>query len=511
MDKLVEAAKAEGQLNVIALPPDWANYGAIIKAFEEKYDIKVNSAQPDAASQDEINAANQQKGKSTAPDVFDLGQSVALANTAMFAPYKVATWDDIPSAYQDPDGKWVNDYGGYMSIGFDSAKVPPVTGVADLLKPEYRGGSRSTGIRPRPARRSPACSWWHWRRADPPTTSLPASNSSPSSSKRAISCPSTRPRRPSSPARPRWSSTGTTPTPRRPRSCRAGRCWCRRTPQSPVTTTRRSTRTRRIRGRAAVAGVPVQRRRPEPLRGRRRSSRPRRQHGGRRQARQGRGRLHADRARSGHSPQPEADRGGHQVSGGQLGEGDRLSRSMPGHSVARRVRDALPLLPFVAVVTVFLIVPTVTVIVMAFFADGSFSLARIAHCSQVPRCRHWAERGALGEHRGARGGFRRGAVLVDREQPAVVDAAPVGARAVQRAGPVRRRGIGIRVPRDRRPQRRADAVGAGAPRVEPGRFGLAVWPARPDPGVHLLSDPAHGDRVHPRAGVACASSGARPR
>ncbi|MDR7287320.1 putative spermidine/putrescine transport system permease protein [Mycolicibacterium senegalense] len=42
------------------------------------------------------------------------------------------------------------------------------------------------------------------------------------------------------------------------------------------------------------------------------------------------------------------------------------------------MRDALPLLPFVAVVTVFLIVPTVTVIVMAFFADGSFSLDRIA-------------------------------------------------------------------------------------------------------------------------------------
>ena len=57
MDGLVEAAKAEGQLNVIALPPDWANYGAIIKAFEDKYGIKVNSAQPDANSQDEINAA----------------------------------------------------------------------------------------------------------------------------------------------------------------------------------------------------------------------------------------------------------------------------------------------------------------------------------------------------------------------------------------------------------------------------------------------------------------------
>lgn len=139
MDALVEAAKKEGELNVIALPPDWANYGAIIKAFSDKYGIKVTSAQPDAASQDEINAANQQKGKSSAPDVFDLGQSVALANTSMFAPYKVATWDDIAAAYKDPNGTWVNDYGGYMSIGFDSAKVPPVASVDDLLKPEYKG------------------------------------------------------------------------------------------------------------------------------------------------------------------------------------------------------------------------------------------------------------------------------------------------------------------------------------------------------------------------------------
>lgn len=139
MDKLVDAAKSEGQLNVIALPPDWANYGAIIDAFSKKYGIKVNSAQPDAASQDEINAANQQRGKSTAPDVFDLGQSVALANTGMFAPYKVATFDDIPAEFKDPDGTWVNDYGGYMSIGYDSAKVPAVANVDDLLKPEYRG------------------------------------------------------------------------------------------------------------------------------------------------------------------------------------------------------------------------------------------------------------------------------------------------------------------------------------------------------------------------------------
>src|ERR1044072_8943879 len=104
LDKLVEAAKKEGQLNVIALPPDWANYGEIIKAFGDKYDITVNSDQPDVASQDEINAATQLAGTDRAPDVFDLGPSVALANTDMFAPYQVETWAEMPSNLRDPDG-----------------------------------------------------------------------------------------------------------------------------------------------------------------------------------------------------------------------------------------------------------------------------------------------------------------------------------------------------------------------------------------------------------------------
>ena len=139
MDGLVKAAKAEGELNVIALPPDWANYKEIIDTFSSKYGIKVNSAQPDANSQDEINAANQQKGKSTAPDVFDLGQAIALANTNLYAPYKVATFDSIPEQFKDPDGTWVNDYGGYSSIGYDSAKVPEIKDFNDLLKPEFKG------------------------------------------------------------------------------------------------------------------------------------------------------------------------------------------------------------------------------------------------------------------------------------------------------------------------------------------------------------------------------------
>ena len=139
MEGLIAAAKAEGALNVIALPPDWANYGKLIPAFTAKYGIKVNSAQPDANSQEEITAATRLKGTDRAPDVFDLGQSVALANTSMFAPYKVATFDTIDAGFKDPDGTWVNDYGGYMSIGYDSKKVPDVKGVEDLLGADFKG------------------------------------------------------------------------------------------------------------------------------------------------------------------------------------------------------------------------------------------------------------------------------------------------------------------------------------------------------------------------------------
>ena len=138
LDKLVAAAKKEGTLNVIALPPDWANYGEIIKAYEAKYGIKVASATPDGSSQDEINAVKQLGTTTRAPDVMDMGGAVTVANTTLYAPYKVATWADIPDAQKDSTGLWVNDYGGYMSIGYDSAKLPEITAFTDLNKPAFK-------------------------------------------------------------------------------------------------------------------------------------------------------------------------------------------------------------------------------------------------------------------------------------------------------------------------------------------------------------------------------------
>ena len=52
----------------------------------------------------------------------------------------MATWDDIPAGNKDANGAWVNDYGGYVSIGCNAKLVAACpTTLADLAKPEYKG------------------------------------------------------------------------------------------------------------------------------------------------------------------------------------------------------------------------------------------------------------------------------------------------------------------------------------------------------------------------------------
>lgn len=144
MSKLIAAAKQEGTLNVIALPPTWANYGSILKTFTQKYGIKINSANPDGSSQDEVNAINREHGTANAPDVVDVGQAVALANLNLFAPYEVATWSSIPAAQKDSSGRWYNDYGGYMSVGY-SAKFGTITSLNQLLGSKFHNAVALNG------------------------------------------------------------------------------------------------------------------------------------------------------------------------------------------------------------------------------------------------------------------------------------------------------------------------------------------------------------------------------
>ena len=245
MDALVAAAKKEGALNVIALPPTWANYGAILSALSTKYGIKINSALPDASGQQEIDAVKSESGRATAPDVLDVSMPVALANTSLFAPYQVSTWSDIPP----PEG----------------VERPVVPGLRRLHGDRLLEQVRHHHLTQRPAQpgvqgrgraeRQPDVGARRAERRDDGQHGRRRVGQQHRERrhffeklKKAVS----RSRRPTPRSRrapPRSCSTGTTSICRATSACRTGRCSSRRTPSWVGTTPRPSTRTHRTRPR----------------------------------------------------------------------------------------------------------------------------------------------------------------------------------------------------------------------------------------------------------------------
>jgi putative spermidine/putrescine transport system substrate-binding protein len=140
MDDLVKAAETEGSLNVIALPHDWADYGAVIDGFKKKYPkIAIKELNANASSKEEIDAAKTNKGTDSAPDVFDIGLAVASTSTDYFAPYTVKAWDAIPAGEKHADGKYYADYTGIMSIGWNKDKYGDVKTLDDLMDGKFAG------------------------------------------------------------------------------------------------------------------------------------------------------------------------------------------------------------------------------------------------------------------------------------------------------------------------------------------------------------------------------------
>ena len=140
-DNILKQAKKEGQINTIALPPDWANYGEIMNTFKKKYGLKLTNDNPDGSSAQENQAVRSLKGDKRAPDVLDVGPSFAIdgANEGLYAKYFNRYFGTVPRAMKDGRGFWVGDYYGVISFGVNRAVVSTVPKTwADLLKSDYR-------------------------------------------------------------------------------------------------------------------------------------------------------------------------------------------------------------------------------------------------------------------------------------------------------------------------------------------------------------------------------------
>jgi putative spermidine/putrescine transport system substrate-binding protein len=142
MNELITKAKAEGHLNVVGEPADWANYGKQISTYGTRYGIAVKSEGQDDSSAQEIQGIKTLKGQSRAPDSFDVSPSFALVGQqqGLLSPYKVSTWSTIPDSMKDPAGHWAGPYWGAISFGTNTkvVKTPPQD-WSDLTNPAYKG------------------------------------------------------------------------------------------------------------------------------------------------------------------------------------------------------------------------------------------------------------------------------------------------------------------------------------------------------------------------------------
>ena len=141
---LYEECLAEGaQVNLIALPDEWANYKGILAAFGEKYpDVKYPVANPDASSKEEMEAVETLAGQADMPDNVDVSPAIAqeMVDKDLFEPYVLTTDAEIPAGLKEADNNWTAAYYGIMAITTNTKIVPvaPKT-FADLMKPEYKG------------------------------------------------------------------------------------------------------------------------------------------------------------------------------------------------------------------------------------------------------------------------------------------------------------------------------------------------------------------------------------
>jgi putative spermidine/putrescine transport system substrate-binding protein len=139
---LIAAAKAEGTVNLIALPDDWANYKGILASFTKDYGVKTTVASPDASSADELTAVDTLKGQATQPCAVDIGPAKVpeAVQKGYFEKFEPSTYAEIPTELKDPNGQWVAAYYGVMAIGTNTVLVKNApTTFAALKDPQYKG------------------------------------------------------------------------------------------------------------------------------------------------------------------------------------------------------------------------------------------------------------------------------------------------------------------------------------------------------------------------------------
>ena len=135
-DELLAAAKEEGQVFSVGMPPEWANWKDLWANLES---LGIKTSDTDMSSAEEL-ARFALMDKADA-DIGDIGiamTSVALEQDLLL-PYKTTYWDSIPDWAKDADGKWIEAYTcttAFITDLENADKAP--TSWKELLEGNYK-------------------------------------------------------------------------------------------------------------------------------------------------------------------------------------------------------------------------------------------------------------------------------------------------------------------------------------------------------------------------------------
>jgi len=122
-------------------PPEWANWGGMLKLINQQLGIAVPGDNKNSGQS--LAALIAEKANPVADVVYLGGQVGPQARAAdVLAPYKPSRWNDIPATLKDPEGYWFTIHSGTLGLFINRPALrgkPLPASWKDLLKPEYKG------------------------------------------------------------------------------------------------------------------------------------------------------------------------------------------------------------------------------------------------------------------------------------------------------------------------------------------------------------------------------------
>jgi putative spermidine/putrescine transport system substrate-binding protein len=137
---LLSKTKAEGGLQAVGIPPEWADYAEILAGYTAKYGVPIDyKADAEYSSAQEVQVFQQSKIHPYG-DVADVGfkWGPVVIQDGLVSPYKHSHWADIPAELKDPAGNWCTEYWGAQAFVVNTKLVKNVpTSFAELLSGSY--------------------------------------------------------------------------------------------------------------------------------------------------------------------------------------------------------------------------------------------------------------------------------------------------------------------------------------------------------------------------------------